>query len=135
MSLVELNWKPSQRQLRQFASICLIAIPAVAWLWGASGTPLAIAGLAGGVIAVVGWISPNWIKPLFLLLSLIAIPIGWVIGELAMLLIYFAVFLPFGLIFRLINRDALHRGLDHDSKTYWTPKKQPSSVASYYRQS
>ena len=135
MSLVELNWAPTQRQLRQFASICFIAIPGVAWLWGATGTPLAIAAVSGGVIAVVGWTKPEAVKPLFLLLSLVAIPIGWVVGEVAMLLIYFAVFLPFALAFRLMRRDALQREMQRQTSSYWMPKKAPSSVASYYRQS
>lgn len=135
MSFVELNWTPSRRQLRQFALICFIAIPGVAWFWGATETPLAIAAIAGTTIAALGWAKPEAVKPVFLILSLVAIPIGWVVGEIAMLLIYFAVFLPFALAFRLMRRDALQREMRRQASSYWTPKKAPSSVASYYRQS
>jgi len=53
----------------------------------------------------------------------------------SVLIIYFGVFLPFGLVFRLLRRDALQLELDRDRDSYWEPKKQPTSAASYYRQS
>ena len=57
------------------------------------------------------------------------------IGELAMLVIYFACFLPFGLAFRLLKRDALGLELDRERSSYWEVKKSPTNVASYYHQS
>ena len=58
-----------------------------------------------------------------------------IVSELAMLMIYFGLFLPTGLLLRLAGRDALKRQLDRNTTTYWTIKKKPSSAVSYYRQS
>ena len=135
MKLVEINWTPSDRQLRQFGVICLVALPLVAWLWGGGTQVIAGTAVAGLVLAIAGWFVPRTIKPIFLLLTIVATPIGMVIGEFAMMAIYFGVFLPIGLIFRLIGRDALQRTIDRDQKTYWQPKEQPKDAASYYRQS
>ena len=33
MKLVEINWNPTDRQLRQFGMIALVALPALGWLW------------------------------------------------------------------------------------------------------
>jgi hypothetical protein len=57
------------------------------------------------------------------------------VGELAMLLIYFGVFLPIGLLFRAAGRDALQRRFDPSQNSYWQAKKQPHDIASYFRQS
>ena len=78
---------------------------------------------------------PQTLRPLFIGLSLITIPIGAVVGELALLLIFFGLFLPLGLVFRLMGRDPLERTLDRSAATYWRRKKQPDSAARYYRQS
>ena len=64
---------------------------------------------------------------------LAAAPIGMVVGEIAMLLIFLGVFLPISLIFRLIKRDALRLKVDKNATTYWQPKSEPKQVSSYYR--
>ena len=135
MALIDIQWKPTHRQLRQFGVIALVALPLVGWIWGAGSSVLVALGLIGLAIAAAGFVYPKLIQPIFVGLMLIATPIGLVIGELAMLLMYFGMFLPLGLFFRLVGRDALALKLDPDAKTYWSEKKQPSDVRSYYRQS
>jgi len=135
MKLVEINWNPTDRQLRQFGAICLVALPAVGWMWGLGTTVVVTLALVGLVLACTGMAAPVILKPIFLALMLVTSPIGMVIGELAMLLIYFAVFLPLGLVFRVVGRDALQRRLDHKRTTYWQAKKQPAGVASYLHRS
>ena len=41
MKLIEINWQPTDRQLRQFGVICLVALPALGWLWGGGTTIVA----------------------------------------------------------------------------------------------
>ncbi len=135
MKLVEINWNPTNRQLRQFGIICLFALPLAGWLWVGSLATVRFLALAGLVLAIAGITLPKTVKPVFLALMIVARPIGAVIGELAMLLIYFGVFLPFGLVFRLGKRDALRLTLDREAETYWQSKSQPDEVAGYYRQS
>ena len=135
MALIELNWNPTSRQLRQFGGICLVALPLLGWLWSANATVIATLALIGLLMALAAWLYPQAIAPLFVGLMLITAPIGMVIGEVAMFLIFVTVFLPIGMFFRVMARDRLQRKLDRDSSSYWQPKRPPSSVASYYRQS
>ena len=44
-----------------------------------------------------------------------------------------AVFLPIGLLLRLLGRDPLDRKFDAQASSYWQPKKPPGDVASYFR--
>ncbi len=135
MALVEVNWQPTDRQLRQFGCLCLFALPLVAWLWSASLTVIGCCAIAGLVLALASWIYPAAVAPVFIGLMLVTTPIGIVIGEFAMLMIYLAVFLPIGLLFRLLGRDRLQLKKERQAESYWTTKKRPTSVASYYRQS
>jgi hypothetical protein len=134
MKLLEFNWNPTDRQLRQFAAIAGIALPLVGWLWGAPQVALGGLAVAGVLLACCGFVLPKMVRPAFIALMVIATPIGMVVGELAMIMIYFGLFLPIGLCFRVMRRDALALNLDRDATTYWSPKKQPTSVSSYYRQ-
>ncbi|MEK6235643.1 MAG: hypothetical protein N2C14_13120 [Planctomycetales bacterium] len=135
MRLVEIQWNPTRRQLRQFGMICLVALPAAGWFWGGGLLVVGMLACAGFVAAVAGFLAPSLLKPVFVTLMLLAAPLGMVIAELAMLLIYFGVFLPIGLVFRLARRDGLDRTMDKKATTYWRSKKQPGGPASYYRQS
>jgi hypothetical protein len=134
MKLVEINWNPTDRQLRQFGWICVIALPLVGWIWGADLPVLLVIGGIGLALSMVGLALPGVLKPIFLALTIVATPIGLILGEVAMLLVYFGVFLPIGLAFRLAKRDALQLKRDSTATSYWQLKKQTRSVASYYRQ-
>jgi hypothetical protein len=135
MAIVEINWNPTNRQLRQFGVICLFAIPLLGWIWGVELRTLGWLGFVGLVLALVGVIAPKALKPVFLALTVVTTPIGMVLGEVVMLLVYMGVFLPIGMIFRLAKRDALQLKLDRQASTYWQPKQQPRDVSSYYHQS
>ncbi len=134
MKLVEVNWTPTPKQLRQFGLMCLVALPFLGWMWSASsGVMTWLIGIGVG-LALVGLAIPMALKPIFIGLMLIALPIGMVVSELVMVLIYFGVFLPIGICFKLVKRDALKRSLDPQGETYWEPKKAAKNAASYYRQ-
>lgn len=135
MKFVEINWNPTDRQLRQFGVISALVLPGVAWY--REGSQVLVIGLAaiGIAIAVVGWFCPRGLKPLFVGLTIVAIPIGMIVGELALLAIYFFVFLPIGLAFRFAGRNSLRLKHDRNATTYWQSKPQPVGVANYYRQS
>lgn len=143
MKLIDPNWNPTDRQLKQFGVACLIVLPLLGWiktsdslkLGGGVHLPL-VGGLAGLglLLAIVSFVKPRAIRPLFISVSVIALPIGMVVGELVLLLIFFLVFTPMALIFRLIGRDALQRKIDRHAKSYWQPKAQPRDSTGYYRQ-
>jgi hypothetical protein len=134
MALVELNWNPEDRQLKQFGWFSLIMLPFLAWLWGATTFVIGILGGIGAVLAILGMAAPQILKPIFLGLSLILMPIGLVVGEILMMAVFLFVFLPIGLIFRMMGRDRLQLTIDRSRSSYWQPKEISSSKERYFRQ-
>ena len=145
MAAVSINWKPTDRQLRQFGWVCCVALPLLAWLfagkpgwrdWQPFHTRL-VGGLAcaGAVLAVLGSLWPQILKPIFVGAMVVTFPIGLVISEVVLVLIYLIAFVPVALVFRLIGRDALERRLDRRASTYWQTKTQAPDKKSYLRQS
>jgi ABC-type Fe3+ transport system permease subunit len=145
MSLIEIPWNPPPRQLRQFGVCGLIALPLLGWIivhranstHGQTFQWMVFSGFvsAGIVMGIFAWLMPRALKPLFLGLSLITLPIGLVISELAMLILYFVVLTPMALIFRLTGRDALQRRYDRAADSYWAPRNEPYQPERYFRQS
>ncbi len=134
MALLHFNLKPSQRQLRQFGAACAVVVPLVVWFWSRSLYATTWAGVAGLLICGVGFIKPRILQPLFVALTVLAFPIGLVVGEVALLLMFFGVFLPMAVAFRMIGRDALQRRSAGDHKTFWQRRSPTPKSGRYFRQ-
>jgi hypothetical protein len=134
MSLIKIDWNPPDRQLRQFGFCALAALPVIGWMltgwrgpaaWSpGNATLFACLTGAGIVCALLAAIRPTALKPVFLTATVITLPIGFVVSEVMLAAIYFLVFTPVALFFRLIRRDALERRFEPAATTYWTPKAQ-----------
>ena len=133
--MFQINTNPSDRQLRQFGVICIFAFPLLAGLW-IVGTTAIIAGLVlGATFALLGLVAPRLLKPVFIAITVVTFPIGLVVGELILLMIWFGLFLPMALVFRIIGRDVLQRRSRTDADTFWVVRTPPRSVRKYYQQS
>jgi len=133
MKLIQMNWHPSDQQLQQFGLASLLAFPVIAWFWGASQNVLACASAVGVFLTLIGSLRPQALRPVFLGLCLVTLPIGLIVSELTLFLMFLLVFFPIGAVFRWLRRDALALQ-SRSAGSYWEIKTQPGSVAGYYRQ-
>lgn len=147
MAFVTIDWKPGERHLRGFGTACVVAFGALgAWaLWrhsvfGVSLGPEAaqrVAGVLWGLAAVCGvlrWAAPVWLRPLYVGLTAVSLPIGFVMSHLVVGIVFFGVVTPIALVFRLMGRDPLQRKFDRSAATYWTRRSRVVDLARYYRQ-
>ena len=136
--MLQLPTDPSTRQLRQFAAIWwpLFCVVVGAALLRLVGPPAAIAvWTLGVVLGLIGWWLPSVIRPVFLGLLVLTYPIGWLISHVVLVVLYFLVLTPIGLLLRLIGRDPLERSSSAEAEsTSWRPWQPPSSKARYFRQ-
>ncbi len=138
--MIKMDFNPPAAQLRQFGWIALVGFPLIGWLftykfgwlpvdpafWIFLGLGIAMALAAAAKLDAV-------IKPVFIVLMLIALPIGMVISFVLLALIYFGLFTPVGLLFRATGRDLLHRKPDPAAESYWTVRETQRTPASYLR--
>jgi hypothetical protein len=123
--------------LRQFAALWLVFFGGIA-AWqglarGRVGIALVLAILAVAV-GVLGLARPQAVRPIFVGWMILAFPIGWTISLILLGLVYYGLFLPLGLVFRLLGRDALLLRPRPSQTTYWTPRSSPADVRRYFRQ-
>lgn len=138
MSIININWNPSPKELKGFRLVALGVLPAVAvilytlkhvaWPWcvGVAGTGVFIWASAMVSLTLTRWI--------YVALTVVTCPIGFVVSHVIMAVFFFGLLTPVGLVFRLMGRDVLNRKYDLSAPTYWRPHKQVHDQERYFQQ-
>jgi hypothetical protein len=135
--MMAILWRPSDRQLRQFAVLAAVFFLGLAlrWSWQVeSATPTAIGAGLAIFIGSIGWWKPRAIRPIYLGWMIAAFPIGWTVSRMILGILFYGVFTPLGLCFRILRRDALSLKLQPEAASYWTLKETPGDPRRYFRQ-
>jgi Saxitoxin biosynthesis operon protein SxtJ len=128
MNHLELRKPLASKMLRQFAAAWIIFFAGIAFWYGLhrGNTNLGVCFATLAVaVGVPGLICPKAARPVFKLALAVSWPLGWMISHLILALVFGAVFIPLGLVFRFIGRDALLLKTDRRRESYWLPKPQP----------
>jgi hypothetical protein len=138
MSLVTVNWHPSEKELNGFRLVALgilsvvgvilytVKHVSVPWCLGVSG--------AGVLIWGSGLVSMSLTRWIYVGLMAVTLPIGLAVSFVVMTVFFFGLLTPVGLVFRLMGRDALHRRYDREASTYWQPHMQVRDSERYFQQ-
>jgi len=128
--------RPKPRTLRQFAGLWIVFFVGLAALraWhghaDAWGGALAAAGVG---IGVLGLVRPEAVRFVYTGWMIAAFPIGWTVSQIMLLVLFYLVFTPVALIFRLMGRDALSLRR-RDATSYWAVKPGAARAEDYFRQ-
>jgi hypothetical protein len=135
--MLESPFDPSPRTLRQFGAIWLVFFGAMgAWQWlhhGRATVGMILVAMAV-TIGPLGIANPRLIRPIFIGWMTVVYPIGWTISRLVLGLLFYGLFTPVALVFRMIGRDELKLKPQPQAKTYWSAKPQVSDKTRYLRQ-
>lgn len=147
MSLIDLDLRPDVSRLASFGRFAAAAfglLAALAW-WrhsvlgvrlspdGARAAVWVLAGLGAACLAL-SWVAPRALRGLWVALSVVAFPIGWVVSHAVLAFLYFGILTPIGVVFRAAGRDVLARRYDRSAPTYWIRRPPPPEPRRYYRQ-
>lgn len=136
MAMMEVNWNPSRKELRQFGFLCFLFFGAIgAYRYWYHGLTLGVEILAALAVigGTLGAIAPQLLKWVFVGWIIAVFPIGWTISHLLLGLIYYLILTPIGLLLRVLGHDPMNRSLDRTAKSYWSDHEQ-APVARYFRQ-
>jgi hypothetical protein len=136
MALVQINWKPKPRELRQFAGLWLgfFGLLGAYFRFVAEASTAATLLWAISLVGVLGLFAPSFVRPLYVVWMALAMPIGWLVSHLLLLTMYYLVLTPIGLIMRVCGYDPLERRLDRTAKSYWHDQEQAAGFEQYFKQ-
>jgi hypothetical protein len=144
--MIEINFSPDEKTLRQFGWIALVGfgfVAAIAWFevlifsFGLGAARPWVAGIFGGLgllAALFSLVWPKGNKAIFVGLSVITFPIGFVLSYLVMGFLFYVLIAPVAIFFKLIGRDPMHRGYDLDAPSYWSEPRAKRPNADYFKQ-
>ena len=144
--MLDIDLRPDERKLRQFGFIALaafVALAAMAWFerlvfaFGLGEARPVVAGALAGLgllSALLSLLYPGANRPLYVGLTLVALPIGYLLSYLMMGALFYLLITPVGLLFRIIGRDPLHRRLEPEAESYWIPLGPRPPRERYFRQ-
>ncbi|HWD92018.1 MAG TPA: hypothetical protein VG938_06680 [Verrucomicrobiae bacterium] len=136
MGLIVFQTKPTARVLRQFAGAWLVFFLALAanQTWRRGHVP---AGIALGIVAligIVGLIQPKSMRLLFIAASAAAFPIGWLVSQIMLLLMFYGVMTPVAFFWRLRGRDTLQLRAKPDQSSFWIDRQEEPKPERYLKQ-
>jgi Saxitoxin biosynthesis operon protein SxtJ len=135
MSAKKELFNPSDRMLRQFAGLWIVFFGAIAFRQFQHNRPTVAAVVAVLAVTVgpMGLFLPRWIRPIFVGWMTAAYPIGWVVSRIVLGTVFYGIFTPVALVFRLIGRDTLALKPKPAADSYWH-SKAGAEKAQYLRQ-
>jgi hypothetical protein len=138
MALLQINKNPRARDLRLFVGLWFPLFFAFIGfqVWRKTGS-LMTAGIVWGVAAFVALFGLAFLplaRLLYVGITAITYPIGWVLSHVILGTVFFGVFTPIALLMRGVGRDPMNRKLDRAAKTYWIARDERVPVDRYFRQ-
>jgi len=133
----DIPFHPSRTTLRQFAGLWLVFFGGLT-LWqalvrGHTGLASVLAVLAL-TIGLLGLTRPESMRLIYVGWMVLAFPIGWTASQVMVAVMFYGLFTPIGLVFRLLGRDPLQRAHRSEVASYWTSKPVPTDLRRYFKQ-
>lgn len=138
MSLIEINHNPPLRELRLFGGlwlpIALVLLGFSLWRKDVQTVWLWVIGVSAAASAVAGWTRPSLVRSVYVGSMYVAFPIGWVVSQVLLGLIFYTLVTGIALIMRWRGRDLMGMKFDKEADTYWAPHSPVTDPKRYFRQ-
>lgn len=137
MTWQDVTREPKPSVVRQFGALCLVVLGG-AGLWQALGRSHPVLGgslvAAGGLCLVLGWRAPRLFRWVYTGAMVVAFPVGFVVSQVILALLFFGVFLAVGGYLRWRGWDAMLRRRQPPGRSYWEARPGPANARRYLKQ-
>ncbi len=134
---MNVNTRPSERELRTFGLLLPLAVLFAGVGLGHLLDSSAVrnwAWIVGGLIAVVYLVLRPMRRWVFVGLTYLTYPIGWVVTHILLTAIFVLVVTPIGLLLRLLGKDPLARRIEPAADSYWVERPAQTPTDRYFNQ-
>ena len=123
-----INTNPDKQELRKFGLIfagmfILIFVLLLPWIWDKPRPTWA--WIVAAVFIAFALLAPAALGPVYRLWMKIGLVLGWINTRIILGLVFFVIFTPVALFFKLLGKDPLKRRLDASATSYRIASEQP----------
>ena len=126
MTRWEMKKEVSKKDLREFGlglGLVLCAVGMMRYLKHPDGMGYVWLYMFGSFSACFAIMVPFMLSPVYKVFLKIAHAIGWVNTRVILVLVYYVLMTPIGLIMRMLGKDLLHKKIDKNVKSYWIKRE------------
>ena len=118
----------SRKDLRRFGIMMALAFAFVGGLlhWRGHGIFILFYILAG-LFLLIGAFGPVVLRPIHKVWMSLALVLGWFTTRIILILMFYLVFTPVGLVGRMFGKDFLDEKIDRAAPSYWHIRKDTKS--------
>jgi uncharacterized protein involved in cysteine biosynthesis len=80
-----------------------------------------------------GLVIPFALKPVYILWMKLAFVLGWINTRILLILIFYLVFTPVGLLMRVLGKDHLERKIEKNKASYWKKREKKVFIPADYK--
>ncbi len=111
---------------RSFGLVFAVVFAAIAcWPLLDGGAPRWWALAVAAVLTSIALVRPAFLSAPNRWWLRFGILLGNIVGPIAMGILFYCIFTPFGLVMRLTGRDSLRTRFDPGAQSYWVPREPP----------
>ena len=103
------------------------------WKAGMNGNAAVFLAIAF-IIPIAGTVWPEVLRRVYVSAEYVTFPIGMIISSVVLMIIYYMIFTPIGMVLRLAGYDPMQRRFDRVAGTYWLSRKPHSETERYFKQ-
>jgi len=116
-----INHNPDKTELRKFGLIFAVFFSLffgllLPWIWDKPSPTWA--WIVSGVFVAFALLFPAALRPVYVVWMKIGHVLGWINTRIILGIIFFILFAPIALVFRIFGRDSMDRKLDDSARSY-----------------
>ncbi len=120
--------KQSKKDLKKFGLTVGIALIILAVLLYFAGKKSSVYFGAAGILLIIPALTvPGLLKPLNKAWMTFSIILGWIMTRVILIIFFYLVITPTGLLTRMFKKDFLDMKIDKSRKTYWQKREKVKS--------
>lgn len=77
----------------------------------------------GGMSLLLGMFLPKAVKPVFIVFTKVAHLLGWFNTRVILILVYYMLLTPIGIIMKIFRKDNLRNKIDKEAESYWLKRE------------
>ena len=121
----------SRSSLRKFAFLVgFVLLILTIWMIVKGFLPVlySILGISSILLLLTGLISPKQLSLLYKIWMCIAIAIGWWISRIILIIFFYGIITPTGLIARIVGKQFMDVNMKQKKESYWVTKESSKAV-------